>query len=119
MSADQPNEMFQPFVEGDGTDLEEFDPFQVGSVSPTAKDVSNDKSRLRMAAPSGGSAAGKGNVALPPRMDIKFKIHEEISSKPDNTGPNEGSSTIFVEGIVMVSKSISTKVSVPSCELND
>jgi hypothetical protein len=107
MSGDQPDGMFKPFVGDTGTeiaavqDLEEFDPFQVGDVSPTGKKNSPGKSRQRQISSSGGSVVSKGSTALPPRLDVMFKVHEEISSTPDGSDA-EGSSSIFVEGIVMV-----------------
>lgn len=108
MSGDQPDGMFKPFVGDTGTeiaavqDLEEFDPFQVGDVSPTGKKNSPVKSRQRQISSSGGSVVSKGSTALPPRLDVMFKVHEEISSTPDGSDAAEGSSSMFVEGIVMV-----------------
>jgi hypothetical protein len=112
----EPTELFEPFTDdievthsATAQDLEEFDPFQIGATSPTEKKVSPAKNRPRKAGPSGGSLLSKGSSALPPRLDVKFKVHEEISSTADTEGENEGSSSVFVEGIVMVSNVVEWK----------
>ncbi len=41
---------------------------------------------------------------IPPRMLVKFKIHEEVSSVASLSTENEGASDVFVEGTIMVGK---------------
>lgn len=105
-------EMFKPFEADKDVksmtseprdNLEEFDPFEIGAPASVSKKGSSVKSGQRTVS-SGGSAASKSSSALPPRIDIKFKVHEEISSTADTSDANEGSSSIYVEGIVMVRK---------------
>lgn len=81
-------------------DLEEFDPFQIGDVSSRGK-TKGSKSP-QSAASRTASAVNKASTALPPRMDVKFKLHEEVSSMADASGEDEGSSDIFVEGTAQV-----------------
>jgi len=118
-NAEKPSELFQPFTDdievthgATAQNLEEFDPFQIGATSPTEKKASPAKSRQRKGEPSGGSVVSKGSTALPPRLDVKFKVHEEISSTADTECEHKGSSSVFVEGIVMVRKTVEWKDSI-------
>ena len=85
-------------------DLEEFDPFQIGSLPPKSKKVSPQKSieGETKATESPRNATGRTSTALPPRLDVKFKVHEEVSSVADPSEENEGSSDILVDGTVLV-----------------
>lgn len=52
------------------------------------------------------SASGSKSTSsrlVPPRMLVKFKIHEEVSSVASLSGEHEGASEVFVEGTVLVS----------------
>jgi len=109
-TSNETDELFQPFdakteiENGVNTqDLDEFDPFHIGTSSPESPKTSPSKSRQRTAASLAGSLPSKGSVALPPRLEVKFKIHEEISSSSDSRVGHEGSSKVFVEGVVKVS----------------
>ena len=124
-NANTPSELFQPFTDdievthtAIAQNLEEFDPFQIGATSPTEKKASPAKSRQRKGEPSGGSVVSKGSKgssALPPRLDVKFKVHEDISSTADTEGEHKGSSSVIVEGIVMVSKAVEWKDNIGAC----
>ena len=103
-------DVFKPFeptgeVQDDGgkdlmDDFEEFDPFQVGASSDDQQNVKEDQGER---GDISEDAASKGTSALPPRMDVRFKVHEEISSRAYVDTENEGSSSISVEGTVLVS----------------
>jgi hypothetical protein len=94
-------------------DLEDFDPFQIGNfagITTTPKSSSKRKSKEektseKKVASSGGSVASRASTKLAPRLEVKFKLHEEVTSTSDPDGENEGSSDIFVEGIVQVCQS--------------
>ena len=78
--------------EDQAVNQEDFDPFQVGATN-------NDKSSSAASAVS-----GKGSTALPPKMIVKFKLHEEVSSTSLIDSENEGSSEVMVLGTVLVSQ---------------
>ena len=85
------------------TESEDFDPFQVGQ---SALKINNDAATLPKKDHTTLDAASvntRGSTALPPKLLIKFKIHEEVSSVALTDNENEGSSDVFVEGTVLVS----------------
>ncbi len=113
MATNQSNDVFDPFtstglastVTEGFKDLEEFDPFHIGVPSPKSKKgASTKKSPERKLSGGAVAVSGRASTALPPRLDIKFKVHEEISSTTDQSEENDGSSDIFVEGTVLVRK---------------
>lgn len=117
MAANPSDDVFQPFVappagskddpRGFATDLEEFDPFQIGASTETKSPrARSKKSPDRKVASNGGSSPSKASTKLAPRLDVKFMVHEEVTSVSDPNGENEGSSEVFVEGTVQVSWNI-------------
>lgn len=75
-------------------DLEDFDPFKVGASSDDNEKVVNVEGNVE-------ESDNKTSTALPPRMDVRFKVHEEISSRAFVNTESEGASDIFVEGTVL------------------
>ena len=117
MAANPSDDVFHPFVappaeskddpRGFATDLEEFDPFQIGASTETKSPrATSKKSPDRKVASNGGSSPSKASTKLAPRLDVKFMVHEEVTSVSDPNGENEGSSEVFVEGTVQVSWNI-------------
>jgi len=112
MSGKQTDPFFQPFDDaknGGGTNkisqesaknLDEFDPFQIGASSTSPHRAESSKKIRSQVIKSGGPMASGTRSALPPRLEVKFRVHEEVSSAADLDGENEGCSTVFVEGIV-------------------
>ena len=90
--------VFDPFValeqtKDDPASNEEFDPFLIAETAEPKKEK-----RVSSAA----SVSSKGST-LPPRLVVKFKVHEEVSSTANPESENEGSSEVFVLGTVLVS----------------
>jgi hypothetical protein len=94
-------------------DEDDFDPFQVGASANQSKAkarsiIKEKKQSAKGKDSSSGSASAsvisRGSTALPPRLVIKFRMHEEVSSSVITEGETEGSSAIFVEGTVLVRK---------------
>eukprot|EP00934_Nitzschia_sp_Nitz4_P009287 Nitzschia sp. Nitz4//scaffold56_size114212//41724//42805//NITZ4_003943-RA/size114212-processed-gene-0.61-mRNA-1//-1//CDS//3329554685//9277//frame0 len=89
MASDELNDFFQanfPETPNDMTStVEDFDPFHIGNQA-------KDTSEL-------ATVASKASNAIPPRMDVKFKVHEEVSSHA--VLGKEGSSEVYVEGTVL------------------
>lgn len=111
MAANQSNDVFNPFSSmgfmanplETPEDLDEFDPFHIGEPSPQSKKpVSPQRSPEQKVSAGVTTVTGRASTALPPRLDVKLKLHEEISSTADKSDENEGSSDIFVEGTIMV-----------------
>ena len=112
MGTEKTDDTFDPFSPVDFTvvptetakDLEEFDPFQIGSLPVKSKKVSPQTSPEGKAKESetAGTATSRASTALPPRLDVKFKIHEEVSSVADPNQESEGASDIVVDGTVLV-----------------
>ena len=78
---------------------EDFDPFNIGVASATnanGKSVGVDDSKSVVSAKSSAST-------LPPRVMVKFKIEEEVSSTTHLSDESEGSSDVQIEGTVIVS----------------
>lgn len=87
------------------SDLDDFDPFQVGTPSPTKSKSVTESSKKSLDTKSPSSAASvtsRTSNALPPRLDVRFKVHEEVSSTAIVGEENEGSSEVVVEGTVLV-----------------
>ena len=91
-------------------DLDEFDPFQIGALPVKSKKTSPQRSieGKPKATETAGTTTSRASTALPPRLDVKFKIHEEVSAVADPSEENEGSSDIVVDGTVLVSSSYET-----------
>ena len=87
----------QPNVTGNGSS-DEFDPFQIGE---SAAEKQTAKKSLDIKRHS--SSASAASVPLPPRLLIKFKVHEEVSSTAYIENDKEGASEVFVLGTVLVS----------------
>jgi hypothetical protein len=95
-------------------DEDDFDPFQVGASSANqskakARSIIKEKKQSAKGKDSSSVSASasvisRGSTALPPRLVIKFRMHEEVSSSVITEGETEGSSSIFVEGTVLVRK---------------
>jgi len=104
------------------TEEDDFDPFHIGDVTSnknTDRKESITKARVNtMNSPvtdttadntsilsgSGGSISKSvSSAALPPRLLVKFKVHEEVSSVAHLSDDNEGISNAMIEGTVMVS----------------
>ena len=93
-------------------DEEEFDPFGIGvdtnandkSRNPTTND-SNTFSADFAAADTQSVFSVKSNAssALPPRIMVKFKIEEEVSSIAHFSNKNEGPLDVQIGGTVLVS----------------
>jgi hypothetical protein len=111
-AANSSDDVFEPFASPGGLkdapkeiprDLEDFDPFQIGNFSEMKiPKGSPKKSPDRKVASSGASVASRASTKLAPRLEVKFKVHEEVTSYSDPDGENEGSSEILVEGTVQV-----------------
>ena len=122
MSAQDTQDVFDPFlvdsfdsfIAQNAVDSEEedrFDPFHVGEVqtkttTPT-KSKSHDngvkRAEISKQASSAASVGSKGSVALPPRMVVKFRLHEEVSSAAILEHQSEGASDVFIQGTLHVS----------------
>jgi hypothetical protein len=101
---------------------DEFDPFNIGaSKKKSTKNAENGESSSstphhnvhkigelsststpHRAGGGGASVSTKGSTALPPRMVVKFIIHEEISSVANVEHESEGASDVFVQGTISV-----------------
>ena len=91
----------------------DFDPFNIGVASSTnAKANGNpvgtatnnrEKNATNTAVADGGKSVPSASSALPPRLMVKFKIQEEVSSTAHISDKNEGSSDVQIEGTVLVS----------------
>ena len=95
----------------------DFDPFNIGVASSTnAKANGNpmgtathnsEKDATNTAVADDGkpalSAKTSASSTLPPRVMVKFKIQEEVSSTAHISDKNEGSSDVQIEGTVLVS----------------
>lgn len=110
MTTNPSNDVFKPFTTADQVkdnsaevpqDLEEFDPFQIGA-SAAGKGKGGKSPRESPDRKGASGVFGRASNALPPRLDVKFKVHEEVSSTADTSAENEGSSDVYVEGTVQV-----------------
>ena len=95
---------------------EDFDPFGIAKAAEATKKTKSRKKDdeeetgdyLRISrVPSSGasvtpSVSSRGSVALPPRLIIKFKLHEEVSSVANLERGNEGASEVYVRGTLHV-----------------
>jgi len=88
----------------------DFDPFNIGVASSTnAKANGNPKgtatnNKEKDATNTTVADDGKSaSSSLPPRVMVKFKIQEEVSSTAHISDKNEGSSDVQIEGTVLVS----------------
>ena len=112
MGTEKSDDTFDPFSSVGFTvvpteipkDLDEFDPFQIGSLPVKSKKASPQKSPegKAKASEAAGTPTSRASTALPPRLDVKFKIHEEVSSVADSAQESEGASDIVVDGTVLV-----------------
>ena len=59
--------------------------------------------RSDRATPDDNSETSRGSAALPPRLIVKFRAHEEVTAVAATGPENEGSSDVFVEGKLSVS----------------
>jgi hypothetical protein len=108
MSAKNTQDVFDPFVAdsfdaknaADSEDDDRFDPFHVGAVE--TKTATRTKSVSKEAS-SAVSVGSKGSVALPPRIVVKFRLHEEVSSTAILEHQSEGASDVFIQGTLHVS----------------
>ena len=122
MSAQNTQDVFDPFVvdsfdsfiDQNTFDIEEedrFDPFNIGEVqtkkTTPAKSKYHDKgvkhAETSKQASSAASVGSKGSVALPPRIVVKFRLHEEVSSAAILDHQSEGASDVFIQGTLHVS----------------
>jgi hypothetical protein len=71
------------------------------AVSTKSPNSPNGKNQSDLLETSINSTSSK---MIPPRMLVKFKIHEEVSSVASLSSENEGASEVFVEGTVLVRK---------------
>lgn len=115
METEEKDQVFKPFQpatdENDGIqsgtpEVEDFDPFEVGASSTRAKAKAiieaGKKNAPDVKKPASNSpGASRASNALPPRLEVKFKIHEEISSIAAIGTQSEGSSDVTVEGTVL------------------
>lgn len=111
MGTEKADDSFDPFSSAEFTvvatesdkNLEEFDPFQIGAVPVKSKRTSPQRSieGKAKASETAGTATTRASTALPPRLDVKFKLHEEVTSVADPSEENEGSSDISVDGTVL------------------
>lgn len=92
-------------------DDDEFDPFHIGEAaepkSPVKKPQGEQKpdKKTENKMNSSASVASNMSTALPPRLVVKFKVHEEIASCFKPTSEQEGASDVFVQGTVLVRNS--------------
>jgi hypothetical protein len=90
---------------------EDFDPFGIAEVASTksrTKSATSSKNAIEVneqeyAKLSDKSAASsqKGQ-ALPPKMVVNFKVHEEVSSVSNFNHDSEGASDVFVQATLNV-----------------
>jgi hypothetical protein len=78
-----------------------FDPFKIAFTAIT-KRKSKRASKPTKPISGAASVSSKGSSVLPPRLDVKFKVHEELSSGPSLTNTNEGACDVYVSGTVLV-----------------
>mmetsp|Transcript_24485 Transcript_24485/g.24731 ORF Transcript_24485/g.24731 Transcript_24485/m.24731 type:complete len:247 (-) Transcript_24485:1080-1820(-) len=102
------------------TEEDDFDPFHIGDVTSnknTDKKKTITKARVNTMISSGtdttadnisilsesGDSTSKSvsSAALPPRLLVKFKVHEEVTSVAHLSDNNEGISNAMIEGTVM------------------
>ena len=116
METEEKEQVFKPFEattdENGGTqvdppEIDDFDPFQVGTSPAKAKAkeiiaAGKKKSPDGKNSTSTPSSASRLSNALPPRLEVKFKIHEEVSSLAAVGKESEGSSDVTVDGTVLV-----------------
>mmetsp|Transcript_935 Transcript_935/g.1998 ORF Transcript_935/g.1998 Transcript_935/m.1998 type:complete len:319 (-) Transcript_935:395-1351(-) len=74
---------------------DDFDPFQIGVAS------TNTTMNTKSAAAIESAAKGKGSPALPPRLMVKFQIHEEVSSVSHISNDTDGSLSVQIEGTLL------------------
>jgi hypothetical protein len=101
----------------EGTALEDFDPFGIGATAQQHGEDSSTQSpnpppELFRLTRSGGvshvsssvsdSARRQSGVPLPPKLMVKFIIHEEVSSVAIGKLESQGASEVTVEGTVEV-----------------
>lgn len=89
-------------------DDEDFDPFNIGNATSNSPKLATNNGKIvstGSAAVDGSksilSAKSSASSALPPRIMIKFKIQEEVSSIAHLSDENEGSSDVQIEGTVL------------------
>ena len=77
-------------------DTETYDPFEIGTKPQKKKSSPFKKNK------TGQSVTTDANgVTLPPRLNINFKVHEEVSSVARLDSEREGSSDVTVQGTVL------------------
>ena len=91
---------------------DDFDPFHIGvsctDNTPNRKSAAatfdstamTDKKSIRSG--SGSTVKSSGSSALPPRLMIKFKLHEEVTSLANLYNEREGESEVQIEGTLLV-----------------
>eukprot|EP00532_Pseudo-nitzschia_australis_P004450 CAMPEP_0168183644 /NCGR_PEP_ID=MMETSP0139_2-20121125/12713_1 /TAXON_ID=44445 /ORGANISM="Pseudo-nitzschia australis, Strain 10249 10 AB" /LENGTH=326 /DNA_ID=CAMNT_0008105007 /DNA_START=121 /DNA_END=1101 /DNA_ORIENTATION=- len=90
---------------------DDFDPFHIGvsctDSTPNKKSVAAtidfaamaDNKSIRPG--SGSTVKSSGSSALPPRLLIKFKVHEEVTSLANLYNEREGESEVQIEGTLL------------------
>jgi hypothetical protein len=113
MSAKNTQDVFDPFIGASFDVLNDvdhgedgFDPFHVGEVetkmtTPTKSNYHDDGVNHSNISKQASPAAG--SVALPPRIVVKFRLHEEVASEAILKHQSEGASDVFVQGTLHVS----------------
>jgi hypothetical protein len=120
MSAKNTQDVFDPFL-ADSFDVRNavaneeeedgFDPFHIGEVKTKKTTPTNGKDHddgayhgaISKQASSTASVSSRGSVALPPRIIVKFRLHEEVASAANLEHQSEGASGVFIQGTLRVS----------------
>lgn len=119
MSSQNTEDVFDPFLADsfdaenfvDNEEEDRFDPFHVGEVETTKTSPTKSKHQddgvnhavVSKQASSPASVSSRGSVALPPRIVVKFRLHEEVSSSAILEHESEGASNVFIQGTLLVS----------------
>lgn len=101
-------------------DDDTFDPFQIESTAKTKRRSSRLKKLFGASGNSKTSSENKNNsnnqaptqqkkgvMLLPPRLEVKFKVSEEVTSHPSFTNPNEGACDVRITGTVFAQQTSS------------
>jgi hypothetical protein len=88
----------------DENDDDGFDPFKVGPTDGDGGGGITKNHSPAVAAVDALSTFSEGSapVLIPPKMLVKFKVHEEVSSVASLSPHNEGNSKVYVQGTIQV-----------------
>lgn len=92
-------------------DADDFDPFQIGTAASTddikkKTQPSGNKTSDDAKSVGGSTVKSSASSALPPRLLVKFQVHEEVSSLTSLSDDSKGSSDVHIEGTLLVSMAL-------------